>query len=161
MISPHGDTPWQTCKDGVIAQLGAFGSYTMEHLTQIDKLRAKHLTYGLMTQAYTEHGLMAGIGTDDIKQQSCLRRDARSWRKDNAVERLQLRKRKLIVSKHCDICSQLFYKMTQVVGKRVVIINDHYFHHAMSYSISQILFLYMRSAMAIARLSAPSLLFTS
>ena len=119
----------------------------MTDVREVFQLAAKHLANGLMTQADAQNRLLAGIGTDDIEQKPCLGRDARTWGEDDFAIFFQLRKLKLVIAQNGNLCAKLLDQVTQIIGKRVVVVDNHYFHKV--------------SAFSMALLKAPSLLFTS
>ena len=103
-----------------------------------------------MAEAYAENGFPTGIVADDVEQESGFGGDAGAGGEDYLVELLELLHLELVVAIYGDVGSKLAHEVTQVVGKRVVVVNYYYLH---LYFIS--------SAMSIARRRAPSLLFTS
>ena len=101
----------------------------MYHLTYVCELATKTLANGLMTKAYAKDGLLAGIGLDDIEQQSGFARNARARGEDDLVELLQLAHFELIIAVDGNLGTEFLDQMTQVIRKRVVIIYDYYFHY--------------------------------
>ena len=119
----------------------------MIDFAQIGQCAAETFTDGLMTEAHTEDGFLSSVCFDDIEQKPCLAGNARAWGEDDFVEGLELLHLELVVAKDRHVGSQFFDEMTQIVGERVVVVYNCYFHNF--------------SAISIAFLKAPSLLFTS
>ena len=128
-VVPAHDQPFgKALENVVLAHLRAFGGHAVEYLAQVLQLPSKDFPYGLMPQAYAQHGFPAGISTDDIQQQAGLRGNARARGQDYLVAGFQVRKLETVVSEHRHLRSQRLHQMGQVVGEAVVIVNDNYFH---------------------------------
>ena len=69
-------------------------------------------------------GLSAGIGPDDVEEESCFGGDSRSRTENDLVEGFQLVQLELVVAEYGDIRSQLFQQMGKIIGERVVVIDD-------------------------------------
>ena len=70
MITPHHDATGKRGEKRVDAQLRAFGSHAVIDIGEIGQPCAEHFADGLVTEADAEDGFAAGIGTDDVQQQS-------------------------------------------------------------------------------------------
>lgn len=129
VVAAHGETivaVGRAFKDGVGVGMGdcALSGDSVENIGKVLKTGTKDLADGLMSQTDAENGLATSVGADDIKQKACLRRDARTRTEYNLVERFQLRKLKLVVAKDSDVGSQFLQQMGEVVGERVVVVDD-------------------------------------
>lgn len=129
VVAAHGKTivaVGRAFKDGVGVGMGdcALSGDSVENIGKVLKTGTKDLADGLMSQTDAENGLTTGIGADNIKQKACLRRDAWAWTEHNLVERFQLRKLKLVVAKDGDVGSQFLQQMGEVIGERVVVVDD-------------------------------------
>lgn len=101
----------QTLKDIVICTDMGRSGYSVEDAAQVGKLAAKDFSYGLMPQAYAKDGFLAGIGADNIKQQTGFAGNARTGRENDLIELLQIRKLELVVPENRDLRSQFLYQM--------------------------------------------------
>ena len=129
VVASHGETivaVGRAFKDGVGVGMGdcALCGDSVENIGKVLKTSTKDLADGLMPQTNAENGLATSVGADDFKQKACLRRDARARTEYNLVERFQLRKLKLVVTKDSDVGSQFLQQMGEVVGERVVVVDD-------------------------------------
>ena len=109
VITADGDIPFYATENRIVAHDMTGGSDTVEDIRQILQLATKDLTYGLMTQADTQDGFLAGIGTDDVEQQACLTWDARARREDNLAIGFEVGEFELVVTHNGDLCAQLLH----------------------------------------------------
>ena len=131
MVSPHGDAVRQRAEDVVVAQLRSFCGHAVEHLAEVGKAGPEGLAYGLMAKANAQHGLAPGIRLDCFGHEASLRRYARPGAEYQLVERFELSDGIAVVAHYRHFGPQFVYQVPEVVGKRVVVVNDSYFHFFM------------------------------
>ena len=89
-------------------------------------LSSKSLANRLMSQANAQHGHLPGEVADQLDADPGVGRRARARRNHDALgaERLDFRDADLVVAAHLDLRPQLAQILHQVVGKRVVIVEN-------------------------------------
>ena len=84
---------------------------------QVDQFPAHDLADGLFAETDAQDGLAAGIGADDIKEQSGFFGNAGTGRQQNLVVPFEIAQLEPVIADHGDFRAQLFDQMTQVVSE--------------------------------------------
>src|SRR5574344_366131 len=130
MITSNFYATRQSAEYRIICHNTARSGDSMIHFRKIGQLTTKHFANSLMTQTHTKYRFATSIMTNNCQQQTCLRGNTRSGTEDNLIVLFQLFQLKLVVTYYADCCSQLLQQMRQIVGKRVVVVNNHYIHNS-------------------------------
>ena len=102
--------------------------YAVVHGSQVFEPSAEHLGNGLMAQTDAQYGLAPGVAADDVVEQAGLFRNTGARREYDFVVRLQSGHLERIVAHHVYLRAQRLELVAQVVGKRVVIVNNYNIH---------------------------------
>ena len=89
MITPNGDFAFETTEKRVVGHDVTRRSHPMENIGEVLQLSTEHLADGLMSKANAQDRFLAGVGADNIAEQACLGRDARTGREHNLGIRFQ------------------------------------------------------------------------
>ena len=117
VVASHLDALGKPCEEVVVGGDGGRSRHAVIDFGEVGELAAKAFADGLMPEAHTQDGLLAGVGFDDIEQETCLGGDARTWREDDLVERLELLHLELVVAIDGHFGAQGLDEMTQIVGE--------------------------------------------
>ena len=90
--------------------------------------RTEDFGYGLMTEADAEDGFAAGVGADDVEQETGLARQSRAGGKQDFVVCFQFLEEKAVVSHDTDFCVEATEEMDEIVDKRIVVVDNNNFH---------------------------------
>ena len=105
----------------------------MEDIRKILKFPTKSFTYSLMPQTYSKYRLTSCICADNIYQQASLRRNTGAWRQDDLVKDFKLWKFKLIVTVDTNTSIKLTDKVSKVISKAIVIVNNNNIHSSFKF----------------------------
>src|SRR5947209_4604570 len=101
----------------------------MIHTVEIDEICTECFTYRLVTEANTEDRLAGRVSPDQRQKQAGLLRYTRTRGKNNAVVCFNFLERYFIIAPHFDRLTQdLFHQVDEVIGKRIVIIENKNLH---------------------------------
>ena len=128
MVASYGDVAAEMGKQWVVGNDMTWRCHAVEYVAEVFQPSSEGFADGLMAEAYAENGLAACIFADDVEQQSCFAGNARAGRQYDFIERFKLRKLELVVSHDGDVGAKFLDQMTQVVGERVVVVDDDYLH---------------------------------
>ena len=92
VITSHDDAAGQTAEHFIVAQQGAFCRHAVKDIAQVFQFGAEHFADRLMPQTNAQDRFLARVSLDDVEQQTCLGRDARSGTEEDLIERLQITK---------------------------------------------------------------------
>ena len=105
------------------------GGNTVQHLVHVVQFAAKSFADGLVPQANSQHAFLWPEFFDNIQQQSGFFGNSGAWRQNNFVVLFKVAERNFVVSENIHRQASYFFDgVHQVVSKRIVIIDNHYFH---------------------------------
>ena len=129
VIPSHGDALWHTLEQVVVRKLRPFCCYSMKHVREVFQFSSEHLAYCLVSKTHSQYRFLSLVGLNHVEQQACLRRNAGTGAQHYLVVGLELVERELVVAYHRHVGTNFLYQVTQIISKRVVIVNDNYFHN--------------------------------
>src|SRR5579885_2152101 len=136
MVASAGHGIAQVLEDGLTIMRDLAG-LAMHYLWRADHFSAKGCTDGLMAQAHPKYGNFAGKVANQINGDAGVLRRAGARRNQDTIglECLYLCGRQFIVATDRHLCPQLAHILHQVVGKRIVSIEDEN-HRGPVFSVS-------------------------
>lgn len=128
VIASHSEGIGQPGKQIVRCSGKAGRGDTVAHLRKLVQTRTEDFGNGLMTEADAEDGFAAGVGADDVEQETGLARQSRAGGKQDFVVCFQLLEEKAVVSHDTDFCAEATEEMDEIVDKRIVVVDNNNFH---------------------------------